>query len=242
MKRSGLSILTGALLCIGSLSAAITYSHTAAAQGASSARSWTGCYLGAHAGALRGRTDHGVDGLPVNPAYQRDVTFSDVTVGAHLGCNYQIDRWILGVEGDLSWTPVDSNIVVYSDATNIQSYRDRLDRYGTIRGRIGIAEGRWHAFATAGVAFSNLEMSFNRFNIDTGILDKFPRKGSNGWVAGAGLEYAVLQDWFARIEYLYHRFDGGLLLYELGPYFVRANDPHFHVVRFGITRKFGSQP
>jgi opacity protein-like surface antigen len=198
--------------------------------------------LGAHAGALRGMTDHGVDGLPVNPAYQRDVTFSDFTVGAHLGCNYQISRLVLGVEADFNWVPVDNSVVVFSDATNIQSYRDKLDRYGTLRGRIGIAERRWHLFSTAGIAFSNLETSFNRFNIDVGTLDSFARKSTNGWVVGTGLEYALLPDWIARIEYLYHRFDGGLLLYELGPYFVRANDPHFHVVRFGITRRFGAQP
>jgi outer membrane immunogenic protein len=209
---------------------------------AASVLPWTGCYIGGHAGWLGGRTDNGVDGNPVPPSYQRDVTFSDFTAGAHLGCNYQIDRWVLGVEGDLSWAPVDRDIVAFADPTTIQSYRDKLDRYGTVRGRIGITEERWHAFATAGIAFSNLEMSFNRFSIDSGILDKFSRKGRNGWVVGTGLEYALLPDWIARIEYLYHRFDGGLLLYELGPYFVRAKDPSFHVVRFGVTRRFGPQP
>lgn len=209
---------------------------------ADSVRPWTGCYVGGHAGGLWGKTDHGVDGLPVQPAYQRDVTFSDFTAGAHLGCNYQISRWVFGVEGDLNWTPLDDRIEVYNDALTIQTYRDKMDRYGTVRGRIGVAEGRWHAFATAGIAFSNLEMSFNRFNIDTGILDKFPRKGGSGWVAGAGLEYSLSQDWFARVEYLHHRFDGGLLLSELGPYYVRANEPHVHVVRFGIARRFGTRP
>ena len=243
MKRSGLSLLAGAVLCLGGWSAAIVSSQTAAAQGASSARSWTGCYLGAHAGALWGRTDHGVDSkVSVNPAYQRDVKFSDFTAGAHLGCNYQIDRWVLGIEGDLSWAPVDDSMVVFSDATTIQTYRDKLDRYGTIRGRIGIAEDRWHLFGTAGIAFSNLEMSFNTFHIDTGTLDRFARKSTQGWVAGAGLEYALLPDWVARFEYLYHRFDGRLLLNETNEFFYRADKPHFHVVRFGITRRFGAQP
>lgn len=206
------------------------------------AQIWSGCYAGVHAGGLWGRTDHGIDGDPVDPAYQSDVTFSDFTAGAHVGCNYQIDRWVLGVEGDLSWAPVDNSVVVFNGASTIQTYRNKLDRYGTVRGRIGIAEGRWHLFGTAGVAFSDLELSYNRFNIDVGTVQRLPRKATNGWVAGVGLEYALLPDWTARLEYLYHRFEGGLLLNNGNQYFWRANEPHFHVVRFGITRRFGPRP
>jgi outer membrane immunogenic protein len=241
MNKSGLLFLTGALLCLGGLSAVIASMHTAAAQGHSGGHSWTGCYLGAHAGALRGKTDHRIEGALVLPEYQRDVTLSDFTAGAHLGCNYQIDRWVFGVEGDINWTPVDDNVVALSDAVAVETYRDKLNKYGTLRGRIGIAEDRWHLFGTAGVAFSNLEMSYNYFSIDTGTLSSVARKSTQGWVVGTGLEYALLPGWIARFEYLYHRFDSQLLL-NTGLNSIRADEPHFHVVRFGITRRFGAQP
>ena len=210
--------------------------------GPAGAASWSGCYAGAHAGGLRGNVDHKVDGSTV-AEYQRDVFFSTATAGAHAGCNYQAGRFVLGVEGDLNWAPVDDGIVVYSSPTTVQTYRDQLDRYGTVRARVGIADDRWHLFGTAGVAFSNLELSANQFNLDVGTEDRYARKSSQGWVAGAGLEYALQPNWIARFEYLYHRFDGRLLdIAGGGQFFWRANEPHFHVVRFGITRRFGPQP
>lgn len=206
----------------------------------SAAHSWSGCYVGAHVGRLWGDVDHKVDGTST-ASYQRDVTFSAVTAGAHAGCSYQTGRFVLGVEGDFSWAPVDDNVLAFSLGSTRQYWHDQFDRYATLRARLGVAEDRWHIYGTAGVAFSNLDLSFE--DIRDGILeDRFARKSTKGWVAGAGLEYAIQPEWIARIEYLYHRFDSRLLYIEGNQFFFRADKPRFHVVRVGIARRFGPQP
>lgn len=206
----------------------------------SAAHSWSGCFVGAHAGGLRGDVDHKVDGTST-ASYQRDVFFSDFTAGAHAGCSYQVGRFVFGVEGDFSWAPVDDNVLAFSGGPVRQFWRDQFDRYATLRARLGVAEDRWHFYGTAGFAFSNLELSFE--DIRDGILeDRFARKSTNGWVAGAGVEYAIQPEWIARLEYLYHRFDNRLLYIEGNQFFFRADKPHFYVVRIGLTRKFRAQP
>lgn len=201
--------------------------------------SWGGCYVGAHAGGLRGDVAHRIDGA--DPLYIRDVSFSAVTLGALAGCNYQSGSLVFGVEGDLNWAPVDDKVLVFSGDGIDQYWRDGFDRYATLRARLGIVADRWHFFATGGAAFANLELTFEDF--ENGVpRDRFARKSTNGFVAGFGAEYAVQSEWTARLEYLYHRFDDRLL-FDNGPNArFRANNPNFHVVRIGITRKFGAQP
>jgi opacity protein-like surface antigen len=201
--------------------------------------SWSGCYAGAHAGGLRGDVAHRIDGAA--SLYTRDVTFSAATLGVHAGCNYQSGSLVLGVEGDLNWAPVDDKVLVFSGGGIDQYWRDGFDRYATLRARLGIAADRWHLYVTGGASFANLVLTFEDFE-NGAPRDRFARSSTNGLVAGFGVEYAMQPEWIARLEYFYHHFDNRLLFDNGDNALFRANDPHFHVVRVGITRKFGPQP
>lgn len=56
--------------------------------------------------------------------------------GAHLGYNWQSQRWVYGVEADLQWTGQDGDVAACLGAACAKvSYE--LDWFGTLRGRLG---------------------------------------------------------------------------------------------------------
>ncbi|MSO67734.1 MAG: porin family protein [Pseudolabrys sp.] len=67
--------------------------------------------------------------------------------------------------------------------------------FATTRGRIGYAWDRWLPFLTGGAAFGDIKMTPNNGLSETDI--------KVGWTVGAGLEYAFMGAWSAKLEYLY---------------------------------------
>jgi outer membrane immunogenic protein len=65
----------------------------------------------------------------------------------------------------------------------------------TVRGRVGY-DGwtSWMPYFTGGVAFGNVEVS-----TPVGTVSDT----STGWTVGAGVEYAFLNNWSAKLEYFY---------------------------------------
>jgi len=59
---------------------------------------WTGFYVGGFGGALLGRADWNYGTGAANPHVGGGI------VGGNIGYDYQIGRWVFGVEADLGWT------------------------------------------------------------------------------------------------------------------------------------------
>jgi outer membrane immunogenic protein len=92
-------------------------------------------------------------------------------VGGELDYDYQIGSFVVGVAGDGFATWYNGNGTGYSS---------QLNGYGTLRGRLGYAIGRWMFFGTGGYAVGDLEVS-------NGALSE--SKTLNGWTAGGGVEW-----------------------------------------------------
>src|SRR6185312_1945215 len=73
--------------------------------------SWTGCYLGAHAGAGWSSTDFtDASGFLIAPVGQTAHVHSStgLVAGGQLGCDHQFaSNWVLGLAGDFSWANID---------------------------------------------------------------------------------------------------------------------------------------
>jgi opacity protein-like surface antigen len=61
---------------------------------------WSGFYVGGHLGYLWGRTHVDDDGVTA----ERNAHTDGVVGGVMLGYNWQINRVVLGLEGDFGWT------------------------------------------------------------------------------------------------------------------------------------------
>jgi outer membrane immunogenic protein len=117
--------------------------------------------------------------------------------GGTLGLNFQSDVWVFGIEGDFdgSWLNGTSSSA-FCGAVNLGAAAQCQTKntwLGTVRGRVGYAADRVLFYGTAGGAFGNIEAGVNGLQNSTEF----------GWTAGAGIEFAVADNWTARVEYLF---------------------------------------
>jgi outer membrane immunogenic protein len=157
---------------------------------AAPAYSWTGCYIGAQGAYKFGDT------TPYNPAaganWTNNFDFNGFVGGGTVGCNYQINAWVVGVEGDWGWGSVKGTT---SDLLNPATFNTEINErsLGTIRGRVGYAWNNVLLFVTGGGAWSSVKFSFPC--IAAGCQDFDATKTVSGYTIGAGLEYGFIGSW-----------------------------------------------
>jgi outer membrane immunogenic protein len=150
--------------------------------------------------------------------------------GAEIGYNYQWHQWVWGIEADLSGANIRGSAAqnATSIITTIVSFpangsavgEQKLDLFGTVRGRLGlVAADRLLIFATGGLAYGHAESNTSTGDIPDQVTIG-PALGSAsrmlaGWTVGGGFEWAFAPRWSFKTEYLYY--DLGSLNYALSP-------------------------
>jgi outer membrane immunogenic protein len=186
------------LACLAISSAAILPGAAAYADGmnhasikdAPMAFSWTGFYVGAHAGLVTGETtgDLGLGG-PLNTDY----SLNGALYGGQVGYNWQTGSTVLGIEGSFSGANIQGNTACVA----VFECRRDMDWLATVVGRVGIAVDRSLLYAMGGVAWADVNTNFSIVGVP--LLS-----GSEthvGWVAGFGFEHAFTNRISTRIEY-----------------------------------------
>jgi outer membrane immunogenic protein len=166
---------------------------------------WTGPYVGLSGGYGWGGSD-----------------LKGGLVGGTLGYNYQTGPWVLGLEGDLSWTNIKGTSAC--GATTCETKNHWL---GTARGRLGYAmgaTGNVMPYVTGGAAFGDIEHSVS------GVGTVSDSKA--GWTLGGGLEAAISGPLTAKIEYLYVDLGDSPSLAGTSSSF------HTNIVRAGLNYRF----
>jgi outer membrane immunogenic protein len=128
---------------------------------------WTGFYVGGHVGYGWAEDNAGVEA-------------DGFLGGLQVGYNWHFaPNFVFGIEGDISWTGVESPANV------------KLDYIATIRARLGYAVNNVMFYGTGGYARTELSTGFT----------------GDGYALGVGLEWAFSRNWSAKVEYMYHNFD-----------------------------------
>jgi outer membrane immunogenic protein len=149
--------------------------------------SWTGFYVGVNAGYGWGKSDW------TNTAFTTGNFKTDGFLGGGtLGYNLQTGVWVFGLEGDFDYTNIKG---ANNTVCGVGGCQTRNTWLSTGRGRIGYAWDRWLPYITGGVAFADVKMT-----TPTGADES---KDRFGYTLGAGVEYAFLGAWSAKLEYLY---------------------------------------
>jgi outer membrane immunogenic protein len=194
--------------------------------------SWTGFYVGAHAGwgwsdtrATASSSAPGaffpLAGSVFLPA-SYDVGADGAVFGGQLGYNWQAGNWVVGVEGDFSGAGISGfqsqalqlnpiiGVPVGPRGTSFMS--QDINWLASIRGRLGYAWGPSLLYVTGGAAWA--DVAYRADASPTGFFVgccAFPASFSNtrsGWTVGGGFEYMITGNWTVRGEYLYYSFDG----------------------------------
>jgi outer membrane immunogenic protein len=159
---------------------------------------WTGFYLGVNAGfgLGRDRTVHDYGNGFGNSLYLQPL---GAVGGGQIGYNWQTNSFlgpiVIGVEADIQAADMSDN---RTSILGAPQYSQKLDWFGTVRGRVGLVTGPTLTYFTAGYAYGDA----NTTVIAPG--GPFPFRGTrDGWTWGSGVEAALGGNWTGKIEYLY---------------------------------------
>lgn len=230
--------------------------------------SWTGFYVGGNVGYLiehdsSGFTNFTQPGAPLTNPAPNTASATSFTGGGQVGFNWQFSpRWVAGVEGDWDWTNPKYNFCRATDSDGAAECSDtgrgfltfsqKTDWLATARGRLG-----WLVFdnvlfyGTGGAAWGKVDTTLTAScavdgcgnSGSTNITSASFSNTRSGWVAGAGVQGMLSQNWFARLEWLHY--DLGTLNNTfvsspaVGSYgVVDSRRLQYDAVRFGLDYRF----
>lgn len=220
---------------------------------------WTGFYLGVNAG-------YGVDhfAFPYNISvpglhvveHRGGITARGAVVGGQIGFNYQfrsdifglpVTNVVAGVEIDSSWSGIRGQTSVNEAPVGefgTAVFGSKFENFGTLRGRVGYALGRFLPYFTAGLTYGTMDTYYSVATnapffrsgsstaTRTGIA---PRVG----VVGIGLEYALTNNLTVKAEYLYDFINARYTTQLINGFAVDfGTRTMYHIGRVGLNYKF----
>jgi outer membrane immunogenic protein len=233
--------------------------------------SWTGFYVGGNIGYNWGRSSDNSTltntAGTVLFASSGTSNLDGVIGGGQIGYNWQMQNWVWGLEADIQGseekggreytcptgvcTPTTTVFVgfrtpllVIPGAAVPGNLTDKIDWFGTVRGRVGFLAGaKVLLYATGGLAYGGVNSSEIIGAPAFGFSTSDTRAG---WTVGAGVEGVIGGNWTAKLEYLYIDLgttSGSFLtpIAAFGGGFVSANySSHItdNILRVGVNYRF----
>ncbi len=221
--------------------------------------SWTGAYVGVHAGygilnTKRNDTAFGSGSSSVtsgsgggNYAGSQHTNASGALGGVQLGYNRQYGALVVGLEADIAAASIKGSTLATGSAFSSSSgsgfgggssslyASSRLTGIGTLRARLGYAVDRALFYVTGGLAYGKIENNVTYAVITpdwSGSVSSSQSKWKTGWALGGGMEYAITNNWSLKTEALY---------YDLGKksYNVSYSDVNGFLASTGSARNTG---
>jgi len=153
---------------------------------------WTGFYAGLGLGYGFGQ------GASTFAGNTTTIPLDGVLLGGTVGWNYQVDSFVLGVEGDVFWNNQSGSATCVGAPA--LSCNGMIDWNGSLRGRAGVAVDTALFYGTAGVAFAGATATVTP---PAGGTTGTHSDNFVGWTAGAGAEFLVTDNLTAKVEYSY---------------------------------------
>jgi outer membrane immunogenic protein len=164
---------------------------------ASAPLNWGGLYFGVNGGYGFGNSTWNNAGVSTG-----SFAASGGLAGGTAGLNYAgFGGFLVGVEGDLDWSGLKGSsstaACVGLGAAAGTTCQTKSGWLSTARGRVGYAFNHFLVFATGGAAVADFRAGLNP---QATFISLGPQVG---WTAGGGLEFALTENWTAKVEYLY---------------------------------------
>jgi outer membrane immunogenic protein len=195
-----------------------------------SAYNWSGFYVGANAGAVWSRSDvnlvsspffgpGGVGGPDGQSSLNRDgsrrLTGTNFLVGGQLGYNWQVGRFVLGVEGSIDSVnfkrSFDTGILPTPPLSpGLGSYRfadtAKSSWLATVGPRVGYTFDNFLVYVSGGAAFGDVALSTTSgpfIGCGGCLVSSQASSTKAGWFVGAGVEYGINSYLSVKGEYLH---------------------------------------
>jgi outer membrane immunogenic protein len=169
--------------------------------------SWTGCYLGVHAGGVVSDT-----AIVGNTTGHSSNTAGGVA-GGQIGCDYQFATgWVVGGEGRGAATNLKktTNSFVRSNitGTDIPARLTVTNEFlASLTARAGYSiANRWLVFVRGGGAWTHQKVDDSFTNVFGVPVDPSATLSRSGWTIGTGVDWAFVAGWSATLEYNFYDF------------------------------------
>ena len=210
---------------------------------------WSGFYLGGNVGYSVGRdpTSQDTFGLFGEGHNKFTLVPHGWLGGVQAGYNWQLDHWVLGLEGDYQFADQNDTACFNWCFASNTTYNQSLRWFATGRARVGVAAGPALFYVTGGAAWTAIRTSASIVNTFTGATAGSFTNSMSGWVVGGGVEGALAAHWTAKVEYLYMDFGSFTNLFPGAPALSNLADPNVHatssvrdsIFRVGLDYHFG---
>ena len=168
---------------------------------------WTGVYAG---GSLGGGLSNSHWSDPFGPTTSGGATnlagFGDKihapgpVAGAQIAANWQTGNWVIGGEAEAAWSDMRNDGTCFSGLGGMDCQQHGQALYDVaLRG--GFAWDRSWLYAKAGAAWASTRYDVWGDSFYASYGNGGSTKLTGGWLAGAGLEYALSDKWSASLEY-----------------------------------------
>ena len=201
---------------------------------------WNGFYVGGQIGAAWDNRDGSIFNAATGAFLTSGSTHSSsLTGGGQIGFNYVLaPNWIAGLEADISAADLHSSAI---GAAAFGERDNKIDAFGTVRGRFGYAWNNVWLYGTGGFAWAHEQLvrtqQIGTVNLATpGTVESSSGIGT-GWVAGGGIEWGITPSWAARLEYLHFDLGSQSFTFPLAGQRVDATAT-VDTVRLGLNYKF----
>ncbi len=204
---------------------------------------WTGFYLGADVGGGFSQKSFINNFSAPLGAVDASPRPSGWVGGFQGGYNYQIDRLVLGIEGDFDWSGATSSVSCFPLLAPQTCTAD--PRWlGILAGRLGTVVGPALLYAKGGAAW--IHDSYSDIALPGAPGPAIPgdlfvaHETRAGWDLGAGIEYMFLPNWSARLEYDYLGFPDRSVTFDdnMGNSFTELIHQNMQLVTVGLNYHF----
>jgi outer membrane immunogenic protein len=229
----------------------------AAAQ-AAPVSTWTGCYIGANAGAGWGKKNFSdqflTPGVVIIPGFVFITPSSPLAdtsgwlAGGQVGCDLQFaPNWVLGIEGAGAWADISGRSDPFFHGKTIGGeavFYARTDWLASVTARLGYTVEHWLLFIKGGPAWAG-----DRYRVPGFAANPFNFTASetrSGVVFGGGLEWFFAPNWTFKVEYAYYDFGTRTLTLidqfdNFNPDTARIRQ-RIQTVTFGVNFRFATGP
>jgi outer membrane immunogenic protein len=206
---------------------------------------WTGFYIGVNAGVGIGR-DYTRLAIPAGLSFEASYLNPQGGLGGgQVGYNWQVQNsffgaLVFGAEADIQGTGMRDNfncLIGCLPAQNL-NISQKLDWFGTVRARVGIATGPVLSYVTGGWAYGSVKTSMVQTVGTTGTFTSNQNRG--GWVYGTGIEASLGGNWTGKIEYLWINLGDRLDQFALNGFAqAMSTDIREQIFRVGLNYRIG---
>jgi outer membrane immunogenic protein len=185
---------------------------------------WTGFYVGVNGGY--GWTSNDSSSLSPSGGFGGGQIGYNWQAGSHFGLPGSL---VLGIEADIQGADISDSASAFG-----LTGESRVNYFGTVRGRLGLAFDRALVYATGGFAYGEVENSISAVGVG-GIK---VRDTQTGYTVGGGIEYKINPSWSVKGEYQFISLDASDSPVNLG--FDNNDRSEFHTIRAGLNYHVGS--